>query len=48
LRTGFSSVFYWSSSEYGGSNAWFQFFMNGSQYDYGKGNSIYVRPVRAF
>ena len=49
---GFSPGFYWSSSEYDGNHAWFQYFING---DWGwlgeKGNNktqYYVRPVRAF
>ena len=45
---GFSSVYYWSSSETGVSLAWFQDFNSGDQYDYGKYYAGYVRPVRAF
>ena len=46
---GFASNFYWSSSEYNSSNAWLQIFTNGGQYDnYVKGNTAYVRAIRAF
>ena len=50
---GFSTGFYWSSSEapncLGDGCAWYQNFSNGYQGDYGyKGNAFYVRPVRAF
>ena len=45
---GFSTDFYWSSSEYDGPNAWGQHFGGGGQYFSSKFNSGYVRPVRAF
>jgi hypothetical protein len=46
---GFSSVYYWSSSEGGASNAWGQAFDVGYQYDgLSKSDTFYVRPVRAF
>ena len=50
LRVGFSTGYYWSSSEYGASLAWDQEFANGNQYYPFKGNSsqVYVRSVRAF
>ena len=45
---GFSTDVYWSSSEYDGDYAWYQYFVYGDQY----GNDEYlmyrVRPVRAF
>lgn len=50
---GFSSVPYWSSSEYSANDAWYQNFTNGTQSNigkstYGQGQVYYVRPVRAF
>jgi hypothetical protein len=45
---GFSTGYYWSSSEYDGGRAWPQNFSAGLQYDSNKSNSYYVRPVRAF
>ena len=45
---GFANNRYWSSSEYNSSNAWYQIFVNGNQYDGGKLNTPYVRAVRAF
>jgi len=44
----FSAGTYWSSSEYAASTAWRQDFYDGVQANYGKANSYYVRPVRAF
>jgi hypothetical protein len=44
---GFSSR-YWSSSESGGSYAWYQGFNNGAQGDDEKDGTYDVRPVRAF
>ena len=42
----FAAGFYWSSSEYSASFAWFQVFTTGNQgYDY-KTSSSYVRAVR--
>ena len=45
---GFSSDFYWSSSEGGDTFAWLQVFGRGGQSGTSKGTSAYVRPVRAF
>jgi len=46
---GFSTGFYWSSSEEGdGTIAWSQSFSTGLQNTYYKGNAFFVRPVRAF
>ena len=45
---GFAADFYWSSSESYASLAWDQDFGFGNRYNDGKGNSYYVRPVRAF
>jgi len=48
---GFSTDYYWSSSEYAGYYAWFQYFGYGAQGGYSKDGtygSFYVRPVRAF
>jgi len=44
---GFVNNYYWSSSEYNNSNAWYQFFQDGSQSNYAK-LDMYVRAVRAF
>jgi hypothetical protein len=49
LIGGFSSLFYWSSSEASASTAWGQNFSYGGQYgDLGKYGPAYVRPVRSF
>jgi hypothetical protein len=45
---GFMEQAYWSSTELDSGNAWVQFFLNGFQSYADKGNSAYVRPVRAF
>ena len=45
---GFSSVYYWSSSEDGDYNGWYQDFDGVIQFYSYKGNPAYVRPVRAF
>ncbi len=45
---GFAGDFYWSSSEYGSSGAWYQDFNNGKQNLYGKNGNLWVRAVRAF
>ena len=45
---GFSSVYYWSSSESGDNRAWYQFFYFGFQGSNFKFNAFYVRPVRSF
>ena len=44
----FANDFYWSSTEYGYGNAWGQYFDSGSQFGNYKGNSVYVRAIRAF
>ena len=45
---GFSSNYYWSSSENFGNYAWGQYFNDGFQYPNDKLISYYVRAVRAF
>ena len=45
---GFSTVYYWSSSEGGDNYAWNQDFYYGYQLNYSKVTTLYVRPVRAF
>ncbi len=46
---GFSSAFYWSSTEVNNTNvAWKQYFNNGPQRNSPKYNTYYVRAVRAF
>ena len=45
---GFVDLFYWSSSEDGAYYAWGQYFGVGAQGSGGKGDTFYVRPVRAF
>ena len=48
-RTGFSTGLYWSSSEKHEFSAWFQYFLNGNQFNDDKDyNALYVRPVRSF
>ena len=44
---GFANNYYWSSTEYEFSNAWFQSFYNGIQYTLNKATNS-VRAVRAF
>ena len=44
----FGNSFYWSSTEGDYNSAWLQYFTSGSQYDYGKYFTYYVRAVRAF
>ena len=45
----FANVFYWSSTEFGYSNAWIQYFYNGNQNNYAKSDfNANVRAVRAF
>ena len=50
FRTGetnaFASDFYWSSTEYDSFGAWFQYFGNGGQSNYGKNDGDCVRAVR--
>jgi hypothetical protein len=48
LRGGFSSDYYWSSSEYVDDSAWTQGFGYGNQRYYLKDFPFSVRPVRAF
>ena len=38
---------YWSSTEFNGNYAWGQYFANGSQFNYGKGGTFYVRAARS-
>ena len=45
---GFSSVNYWSSSEFGASDAWAQSFNSGTQFGNTKLASLRVRAVRTF
>ena len=45
---GFADYLYWSSSEYDSSNAWSQSFAAGTQTNYPKSSTFYVRAVRAF
>jgi hypothetical protein len=49
LRSGFSRVYYWSSSEHLVDKAWGQNFDWGDQgFDYKSGPNFFVRPVRSF
>ena len=48
LRVGFSTDYYWSSSENAGTSAWAQYFSTGNQNRDTKDGTTYVRPVRAF
>jgi hypothetical protein len=48
ILSGFTSGSYWSSSERSSSNAWAHQFSGGSQRDYSKASSYYVRCVRRF
>jgi hypothetical protein len=45
---GFTTGYYWSSSELIAFNAWNFNFYDGSAYGYNKGATLYVRAVRAF
>ncbi|MEI6596847.1 MAG: DUF1566 domain-containing protein [bacterium] len=45
---GFTTNYYWSSSEYDANYAWSQYFYDGFQGYYIKSNAYYVRCVRAF
>jgi len=45
---GLSSASYWSSSEYGANDAWYQMFPASGQGPASKPAAFYVRPVRAF
>ena len=44
----FGNSYYWSSTEIGSNNAWFQYFNSGGQYSHDKSNAYSVRAVRAF
>ena len=44
---GFAKANYWSSTEYGGNDAWYQGCFNGSQGGSNKANFYYVRAVRS-
>ena len=44
---GFAFNYYWSSTEFGNSNAWTQYFFNGYQVFINKFFNFYVRAVRA-
>ena len=46
IKQEFKSDFYWSSTEGNAGNAWIQYFVNGSQGNYYKYDSYYVRAVR--
>jgi len=48
IRGGFANFFYWSSTEYDSSGAWYQLFDDGSQINFNKGGTLYVRAIRAF
>ena len=48
---GLAANYYWSSSEFVLSNydyAWYQLFFSGDQLNFNKGNTTFVRAVRAF
>jgi len=45
---GFANGTYWSSSDYGAFYAWSQFFNDGTQVNYDKSHTAYVRAIRAF
>ena len=45
---GFTSNYYWSSSEFDNLHAWNQYFGNGKQNYHGKNLTLLVRAVRAF
>ena len=47
IRTGFSLIDYWSSSEYDASLTRYHYFTSGGQANYAKSLVLYVRPVRA-
>lgn len=40
--------YYWSSTEYSSSQAWFQYFYSGGQLFNVKSSTYYVRAIRAF
>ena len=45
---GFTTSYYWASTEYNDLYAWIQDFSNGDQYNLYKVNNFYVRAVRSF
>ena len=45
---GFANSSYWSSTEYGSTDAWYQYFANGDQDSFYKNDTSYVRAVRNF
>ena len=45
---GFSSMMYWTSSEFDNQNVWVQMFNDGSQFPFSKANGAQSRPVRSF
>jgi hypothetical protein len=45
---GFADGNYWSSTEFGSFDAWYQYFGSGFQYGANKGLTFYVRAIRAF
>jgi hypothetical protein len=45
---GFANNLYWSSTEGGYGNAWYQFFGDGLQANGSEDNAYYVRAIRAF
>jgi len=48
-KGGFGNTYYWTSSEYNASNAWYQNFQTGEQSTASKsGNTIRVRAIRSF
>ena len=47
-RGGFPDGIYWSATELYSSLAWGQLFIFGGQAGIGKGNTVFVRAVRAF
>ena len=48
LVGGFLADYYWSSSEYDATGAWYQNFDHGWQANYAKSDLSYVRPIRSF
>lgn len=48
LRAGFSPTYYWSSTQNGPNLAWYQSFVTGQQFGYGKPAPAAIRPIRAF
>jgi hypothetical protein len=45
---GFTNYYYWSSSQYNATAAWYQYFASGLQINYAKNYLYHVRAVRAF